>query len=226
MLPPQPVEGYETFRSPRLLAKLVTATMVLYVAAMILAALFLLDSLELAKALHAGERVSRQSFEALDRRADEVHWIYFGLLGLSAVAFGAWTHRAARNAASRLSFNPGWAVGYYIVPVLCLWRPCSALAEVWNASDPDVTAEHVERIPPLLLLWWLVWLGSSWVAGLLVRSTAADAQQWIELIHLDLAALVVRAVAVVPALVVVWKLTERQEQRAAALIPQARINQD
>ena len=57
-----------------------------------------------------------------------------------AIAWCVWQHRAHANlwafARSGLRFTPGWAVGWWFVPIASLWKPFEAVRELWKASDP------------------------------------------------------------------------------------------
>jgi hypothetical protein len=49
-----------------------------------------------------------------------------------------WLHRAYRNlrALGHLTdTTPGWAVGYWFIPFVCLVRPYNVVKELWEKSD-------------------------------------------------------------------------------------------
>jgi hypothetical protein len=76
------------------------------------------------------------------------------------VAFCMWTYRAARNLPSlggrNLKYAPGWAVGWFFVPVANAVMPYFVGAEIWRHSDP--MQAHLEprqkRASPLVAAWW------------------------------------------------------------------------
>ncbi len=218
----------DTYRSPRARAKLVTAALVLDLAALVVVGMLLWDSLGIAHAIIAGEGVSEASFTMLERRASEMELISGGVLVACVVMFGLWTYRVAKNATAmgaRLSITPGWAVGYYFIPIVSWWMPYSAMAQVWDASDPDPrTDPYQPRSHALLVAWWISWLASRGVHLVVSRwDEPADAQAWADQIALGFVGLAVEAIAVVVAMAMVWKMTRRQEARVAALMPQARV---
>jgi hypothetical protein len=49
-----------------------------------------------------------------------------------------WIYRANYNArqlgATGMTFTPGWAVGWYFIPIANLWKPYQAMKEIWKAS--------------------------------------------------------------------------------------------
>jgi Domain of unknown function (DUF4328) len=218
----------EAYRSPRARAKLVTAALVLDLAALIVVATLLWDSLGVAQALAAGEDVSDASFALLERRGAEMELIAGGVLLACVVMFCLWTHRVAKNSVAmgaNLSITPGWAVGYYFIPIVSWWMPYAAMVQVWDASDPDPRSDpHQSRSHGLLVVWWISWLASRGVHLVVSRwEEPADAQAWIDQIVLGFVGLGVEAVAVVFAIAMVWRLTRRQEARFAALMPEARV---
>lgn len=148
-----------------------------------------------------------------------------GLVFLAtAVTFGMWTYRMSSNAhalTTGLDVSPGWAVGYYFIPFLNLYRPYQAIKEVWQAceADPqlrDGTRWKVAEVPALLPLWWGAWLLSGF-AGRLLNRASGDPDTLEELttvtqfsIALDLWFLLTSLLA----LAVVVKLHQRQEHCA------------
>ena len=71
-----------------------------------------------------------------------------------------WTYRVSRNAhsfAEGLGVSPTGAVGWYFVPIACLWKPFQALSEAWQASANPSDWRRVAT-PGLLRWWWGLWL--------------------------------------------------------------------
>ena len=62
-----------------------------------------------------------------------------GLGIVTGITFLKWIYRAYKNiqgfGAEGLRFSPGWAVGYYFIPILSLIRPVQVMSEIWRASD-------------------------------------------------------------------------------------------
>lgn len=112
-----------------------------------------------------------------DTVPDWPRWLlYFRPLALAIPVFVlTWIHRANHNAralgASGLAFTPGWAVGWYFVPIAFLWKPFQAMREIWRASSAP---GEWRRRPgsPLLGWWWALWILTflgldtlTWAAG-------------------------------------------------------------
>lgn len=75
------------------------------------------------------------------------------------VLHAMWIYRAAWNSSvirplpGRIS--PGWAVGWYFIPVANLWMPFFAMQQAWNASLPPSAPRA------LLAGWWAFWVLSN-----------------------------------------------------------------
>lgn len=79
----------------------------------------------------------------------------------SWISFLMWMYRACNNAWSYgrgfLSITPGWAVGWWFIPIASLYKPYVAMRETWTAS-------HDGQGSPLILGWWLSYLGTGVIA--------------------------------------------------------------
>jgi len=112
-----------------------------------------------------------------------------GLLGLvtSVVAIGTyvffllWMHQAAKNVRAfgqvGLEYTPGWCVGWWFIPVASLWKPFTAMREIWKASDPDTVgpgaASHwmAAPVPATMGVWWGIYILNGFVgAGIALSS--------------------------------------------------------
>ncbi len=137
------------------------------VAALIVVGALLWDSLGVAHAILAGEDVSDAKFALLQRRGMEMALISAGVLVACAIMFCLWTYRVAKNAVAmggRLSITPGWAVGYYFIPIVSLVDAVPGDgAGVGRERSGSASEPYQPRSHALLLGWWLSWLVSSGV---------------------------------------------------------------
>lgn len=105
--------------------------------------------------------------DANDTRQQAIGVAQFVLYLVTAVVFLTWVHRANRNAralgAKDMRFTPGWAVGWYFVPIMSLWRPFQAMREIWQASEQPGNWQSVQT-PPLVGWWWTLFLGAQLLA--------------------------------------------------------------
>ncbi|MBN2578464.1 MAG: DUF4328 domain-containing protein [Pirellulales bacterium] len=79
------------------------------------------------------------------------------------IAFLMWLHRVYRNLAGlnvkNLNCSPGWAVGYYFIPILNLFRPYQVMKEIWQKSEPNLKTKSVSvPVSSLIRWWWAFWL--------------------------------------------------------------------
>jgi hypothetical protein len=97
------------------------------------------------------------------------------VFGITGIMFLRWTYLSNLNArslcAAEMQFTPGWAVGWYFIPVATLWKPYQALKETFKASHPDFTRDwqHAPR-PGILPLWWTLWIAGTFIGHAAFRS--------------------------------------------------------
>ncbi|BCX48180.1 hypothetical protein HAHE_20880 [Haloferula helveola] len=159
-LPPGP---YGAYRDNRILVRWVIGTVLLYLAFNLFwAVVNLLYTYSVTAS-------SSELFNRIVEIAERAAWVNI----ISFVLFGVWINRTGKNAwlfqqlktrakdpklpkAESLSDTPGWAVGWYFIPIANLWKPFTAMRDFVRAS---VT---VEPMPSYLLpFWWALWLLSS-----------------------------------------------------------------
>lgn len=71
-----------------------------------------------------------------------------------------WIYRANQNArvlgANNMQFTPGWAVGWFFIPIFSLWKPYQALREIWKVSAKASQWKKGEN-HRLVGYWWFFW---------------------------------------------------------------------
>lgn len=94
--------------------------------------------------------------------------IISGIIGLiqallfiiTSIFFLRWIHRVNSNlqtvSGKTMKFTPGWAVGWYFVPFMNLFKPFQAMEEIWITSHKDEASQN-----SMLGWWWTLWLASS-----------------------------------------------------------------
>ncbi len=118
-------------------------------------------------AMEAGAFGNQEAMEAAamfsDRRqariaqASAVLFIFCGVVTLR------WIHRMCNNAtvnAKAMQFTPGWAVGWYFIPIANIWKPFQAMKEIWGESARQAGPQGREP-GGLLGAWWTLWLSYS-----------------------------------------------------------------
>ena len=160
------------FASARTLAILVTVAF---------AVLVVLDVVAIVSNYAQVSLLSRESYTLAEAMANDdrqaiIGYQQSGIYAVTAIAFLLWIHRSHKNlpalGARRLKYTPGWAVGWFFVPIFSLFRPVQVVTEIWRASDPAVGHEEDwQKAPtsPLIGLWWALFLISNWVGLVAVR---------------------------------------------------------
>jgi hypothetical protein len=97
--------------------------------------------------------------------------VVMALLALSvtvvtAFIFLFWIHRAmsrARELTPALSITPGWAIGWFFVPVASLWKPYEVMSEIVEGSGGSAPA-YAQQTRALIGWWWGGWIARSFFA--------------------------------------------------------------
>jgi hypothetical protein len=182
-----------------------------------------LIQLDLATDLQDGRRVPFEELSASDDRVAATGMLQTACYVLCTIAFLAWYGRAYRNlrrlGAGGLRWGNGWAIAYWFIPILNLFRPKQVVNDIWRASDPDGapgTAWSDGRVPALVHWWWALWLISSFAERILFRQSMEAGNSPSEFVSLSQTYIVWDLIDVIPAalaFLVVMKITARQEER-------------
>jgi hypothetical protein len=143
---------------------------------------------------------------------------------LTVIFFLIWMHRSYKNldplGARHLEHTPGWAVGYWFIPIFNLFRPLQVVREMWNESDPDADPElgflsSSAGTPALLGIWWALWLLSNITGNISARldMTAKDESNAAFSTAIYGVASIVSMFAAIAAIQVVNGITARQQER-------------
>jgi len=141
------------------------------------------------------------------------------------VVFGIWIVRAHRNlpelGASELDVTPGWALGWFFVPIAFYWKPYQAMRTLLCASR---NPQHwqAESVPWWLPGWWTLWILSNLLgqAALRMSLRPGNASTNILVAQLDVIAAPVDLVLSAFAILLVTRIWSAQlAQRAAGPLP-------
>jgi Domain of unknown function (DUF4328) len=154
---PPEVEGYHFVVDPTGLTKFLQG---LLWASVVVACLALLIDLEEVVRVQLGQLTPDQ-LSGSDPMQGVVGLSQASLGIVTGIVFLKWVYRAYKNiqgfGAEGLRFSPGWAVGYYFVPVLSLIRPVQVMSEIWRVSqDPRNWLRR--RGSWLIGTWWALFL--------------------------------------------------------------------
>lgn len=108
-----------------------------------------LSEISLLQQIQADEEVTDSDIDAHDNLGIILAILLIGTYVGCATLFSMWKHRASKNLAplgvSNQRFSPRWAVAYYFIPILNLFRPYQAMKEIYLRSGGG-------GYPPLLRL--------------------------------------------------------------------------
>lgn len=134
--------------------------------------------LDLLNRIKHGLSVTQAEAMANDNREAIVALVGLGLIVLTAIVFLTWIYRAYKNlgalGAHNLEFTPGWAVGWFFIPIMNLVRPYQIAQEIRAASDPEITdptAWEKHKNSHVIQGWWALWILSGIAARLSVEGS-------------------------------------------------------
>ena len=123
-------------------------------------------------------------------------FLVYAVAGLACyIASAVWIYRASANARAidpdpeRIA--PGWAIGWFCIPIANLWMPFRAIKQCWNSSmhGPGALARAA---PGFFALWWAAWILADVLSGISYRlSSAPDPASQLSSLRLDAAGSVV-----------------------------------
>ena len=215
---------YHFLIDPTLLTRLLQR--LLWIGTALACVAFVIDSFEFIQM-----KLGHLSIEQLS--GDDPVQNFVGLLqSFIAVATGItflkWIYRAYKNTqgfgAEGLRYSPGWAVGYYFLPVLGLVRPVQVMSEIWRVSENP--HDWRQRAGSWLIgAWWGLFLIYSIATQLALRIaieySVADKltlANW----SLALGLAIVADAAAIPLSLVTLRLITRIYERQRSLVEPGR----
>jgi hypothetical protein len=121
------------------------------------------------------------------------------VLILTMIVFAVWIVRAHRNlpglGGERLDVTPGWALGWFFIPIAWLWKPYKAMRTLWQASH-NAPRWDLEDVPFWVPLWWAVWLLSNSADQVVTRLTLG-ADTYDELVSVTQLSIAVAGIGIV-----------------------------
>jgi len=173
----------------------------------------------------AGETVQNDTREAL------IGLVLFAAAVGSLISLLMWFHRAHRNLPSlgttALRFTPGWAVGWWFVPVFSLFRPYQVAKEIWRGSDPCTlsSTEQTSRLPTstaMIRWWWAFFLIMIFMkpSSFCLDRRAESIEDLIAATWLDFGGCFITAIVALLTILVICRVTANQEERFRLLTEQ------
>ncbi|HJQ25613.1 MAG TPA: DUF4328 domain-containing protein [Blastocatellia bacterium] len=176
--------------------------------------------------------VTPAQVQANDVREAIVQLIVFVNLVAAGIVFLVWTYAAYKNLralGANPDTSPGWAVGYFFIPIANLFRPFQVFQEMWRESDPETVAAGGGRPMHafiedsskslLIIVWWGLWLLSNIIPLIAVgyRGSAQLLNDFINASWISMVSDLVTILAAIACIMVIKKITDRQDERARRL---------
>lgn len=124
----------------------------------------------------------------------------------SVVLISMWIYRAHANlhaAGYELEFTPGWAVGWYFVPIANLFKPFQVMKEQWAATF-GAENSFAGEAPDTIRIWWFSLIASGILRNVSTRLETASGFEGTGFS----VALILAMVSTVLTIVSAWKLLE------------------
>lgn len=131
----------------------------------------------------------------------------------TGVLWVLWQYRIAKHFPGQTRRSPGWHVGSWIVPVICLWFPYENISDLWRAAG--------RSRPSWQIVWWLCWLVSNFLIQ--ISSSVYTAAEDLEQFRVAMSVSIVGEVLLLAAAPLAWQIvrdiTRRTVQRFAVHAP-------
>ncbi|HYE46186.1 MAG TPA: DUF4328 domain-containing protein [Caulobacter sp.] len=95
--------------------------------------------------------------------ANVLSWVVTGSTWTSFGLMLFWFYRANRNARSAstgLETTPGWAVGFFFIPIMSFYRPYRTISEIWRSATEPLSWKSQED-PAIIGWWWGLYIASA-----------------------------------------------------------------
>jgi hypothetical protein len=170
-----------------------------------------------------GIRLPTEVLLAGDRRHATIGVGVLIVFVLTVIAFLMWTYRAYKNlpalGAKGLEHTPGWAVGWYFVPIANLAKPYSVTAEIVRHSNPEGVGVNARAISTANVgRWWATYIisgGLGWMARTMINGGAEShsIDSMMSGFATDMVGDLIRIVAAVFAIMLISQVDKNQERR-------------
>jgi hypothetical protein len=165
--PQVPPAGVEAFRNPSTITKILVVVLWVALGLDVVAVVSGVFEYQLLAEVQSGAISGPDLTDAAaadDLRQRVIGLGQIALYLITIIVFSRWVYVLNCNkkplGASDLNFTPGWAVGWFYIPIVNLWKPYQAMKELWQASANPLNWQQQER-GGLLPWWWFLWILSN-----------------------------------------------------------------
>lgn len=222
-----PACPYQSAQGKTTALLLITAATILL--DLVLCASFAMQWKMLRDAQEAGF-VSDEEAQSNDRRQQAISIVMLVVMIVCLIALLVWLYAVHANlpalGATALDFTPGWAVGWFFVPIANLVKPYQAVCEVWKNSDPALLANALTASTAVVGWWWGLRIVSA-ISGRIFQFSANDSTTIEQLMTVSVIAILLTLLIDVPMfvcqLLLVRKVQHMQNQRHEIVQQQERL---
>lgn len=139
------------------------------------------------------------------------------VLLVTGVVWVLWQYRAAKHVLGQTRRSPGWHVGSWLVPIICIWFPYQNISDLWRAVG--------RSRPSWQILWWLCWLVNTVLIQISSRiyASAETLDQFRVAMSVSIAGEVLLLAAAPMAWLIVRGITQGIRRRSAAPLPSTAV---
>ena len=109
---------------------------------------------------------SMKEAEANDSRQMIIKLIVGLVFFITAIIFLIWIYKTSwicnRIASPKMKYSPGWAVGWFFIPIANIWMPFLVMREIWKVAKNPINWQK-EKSSSLVGLWWWLWILSAFL---------------------------------------------------------------
>lgn len=213
-------KGYSYAKDPKTLTKLLIVMLWVSLAMEIVSMLANFGQLSLVS-----REYTIQEAEANDSRIVVIGGVYLLNFIVTGIIFLKWIYRAHINArgfgAQGMTHTPGWAVGSFFIPILCLFRPYQAMRQLWQTSRDPLNWE-VQEAGAVLPVWWTLWIISSILGQVIFRMDAGTVDEIKTSTMVSISSDIVGVLLCLVAITLVKTISRMQEDLVGGRSPGAR----
>jgi len=141
----------------------------------------------------------------------------------TAIGFFFWIYRAYKNLQAMnipgLKYSPSWAVGYFFIPILNLFRPYQVVKEIWqqcaSAADSKLYGTELVEVSAKIGWWWMFfvvhWMLSRASSRMMLR--AESGEEYVSATYFALVTDIVNIMGAIAAIVMIKAVDQRQEKK-------------
>ena len=123
----------------------------------------------------SGARITQAEVAANDARQGMITLLQVLVFWTTAICWLVWLHRAYSNlglmGTRKSDYTPGWAIGWWYIPIMNLFRPYQVTKELWLRSAKRNVLDSIKEFaaPGVVMWWWAVYIISAFLALALRR---------------------------------------------------------